>query len=319
LAAGLLNARASFNYEVLFEDDASDSGQAQAAVTKLIEEDEVSVLLGPTLSTPALAAVPVAQESGIPVVVISNTLPGLSGIGDHVFRVALADQEVVPVALDELVKDHGVEDVALLSGADAHSIKTYDAYFAEVRDAGLEVVVDESFSTGDTEMEPQWTAIEAAEADAVLVASPPQEASAVLKEAAEAGYEGLVVGGEAFNAASVLEQAGETAEGMIVAGAWSPASEEPHSVDFVQRYTAEYGSPPDQLAAQAYTSLFLVARAVESECSNDPSDIRDGLSEIRDAASVFGRFSFDKERNPRLEPVVQVVQDGALVPLRDAN
>ncbi|MEM6529101.1 MAG: ABC transporter substrate-binding protein, partial [Chloroflexota bacterium] len=53
--------------QILFEDSGADAEGAIGAMTKLVEEDGVAAVLGPTLSTHAFAADPIAQENGVPV------------------------------------------------------------------------------------------------------------------------------------------------------------------------------------------------------------------------------------------------------------
>ena len=69
--------------EVIFEDSNGDAEQAINAMTKLVEEDDVVAVLGPTLSTEAFAADPVAQEDGTPVMGVSNTASGITDMGDR--------------------------------------------------------------------------------------------------------------------------------------------------------------------------------------------------------------------------------------------
>src|SRR5687768_10306548 len=74
--------------EIIVEDAPTESGEQPAinAMTKLVEEDGVVAVLGPTLSNQAFAADPVAQENGVPVMGVSNTAGGITDMGDYVFR-----------------------------------------------------------------------------------------------------------------------------------------------------------------------------------------------------------------------------------------
>jgi branched-chain amino acid transport system substrate-binding protein len=57
----------------------------------------------------------------------------------------------------------------------------------------------------------------------------------------------------------------------------------------------------------------LVVEAIRRARSTDRRRIRDELARIRRLPTVLGEFSFDEERNPRYEPLVQVVRDGRRV------
>ncbi len=70
-------------------DDGADRGQTVNIFQRLIRQDKVVAILGPTLSNSAFAADPLAQQAGIPVIASSNTAPNLTKIGDFIFRTSV--------------------------------------------------------------------------------------------------------------------------------------------------------------------------------------------------------------------------------------
>jgi hypothetical protein len=68
---------------LVVEDDASARDQGITVFRKLINEDKVAAILGPTLSGVAAGAHPVAQQAGVPVIAISNTGVGIVGKCDY--------------------------------------------------------------------------------------------------------------------------------------------------------------------------------------------------------------------------------------------
>jgi branched-chain amino acid transport system substrate-binding protein len=89
LAADEINAAGGINgnkLNLLFEDEAGKKEQAIDVFKKLIFQDKVLMLFGPTLSNSAQAADPIAQGAKIVVFGTSNTADGITSIGDYVFR-----------------------------------------------------------------------------------------------------------------------------------------------------------------------------------------------------------------------------------------
>src|SRR5215471_20721767 len=82
-AGGLLGKRV----RVLVEDDQSKPEEAQTVVTKLINKDQVVAVLGEVASSRTMAAAPVAQQNGIPLISPSSTNPKVTQTGDYIFRV----------------------------------------------------------------------------------------------------------------------------------------------------------------------------------------------------------------------------------------
>src|SRR5690606_33691065 len=61
------------------------------AVTRLIAQDGVKVILGEVASTNSLAMAPKAQAAGVPMITPSSTNPKVTQVGDFIFRVCFID------------------------------------------------------------------------------------------------------------------------------------------------------------------------------------------------------------------------------------
>ncbi|HME62140.1 MAG TPA: ABC transporter substrate-binding protein, partial [Candidatus Binatia bacterium] len=72
--------------ELLVEDEQGKKEEAITVFKKLIFQDKVLMLFGPTLSNSAQASDPVAQSAKVVVFGTSNTADGITSIGNYVFR-----------------------------------------------------------------------------------------------------------------------------------------------------------------------------------------------------------------------------------------
>ena len=104
-------------------------------------------------------------------------------------------------------------------------------------------------------------------------------------------------GAEALETAEFGEIAGDAADGTIVGSPWFIGKDDPLNVKFVTAYKAKYGSDPDQFAAQAYDTLFIVADAIKAAGAADPEKIKDALGKVK-RTGVLGYFSFTADRDP---------------------
>src|SRR5690349_15957727 len=80
-------------------DDKGDKQEGISVMTKLLDQEKVVAVLGPTLSSTALAADPIAQQKGVPVLGTSNTANGITEMGNFVFRDSLPEASVIPGAV----------------------------------------------------------------------------------------------------------------------------------------------------------------------------------------------------------------------------
>ncbi|MCP4106262.1 MAG: ABC transporter substrate-binding protein [Desulfobacteraceae bacterium] len=124
------------------------------------------------------------------------------------------------------------------------------------------------------------------------------------------------IGGWGFNSPKLFQLAGRDANRAISGSAWNISNIYPASKQFVDDFKEEYGTLPDQFAAQSYTAVLVLAAAIRKANSSDRAEIRDALTKIGEIDSPLGLFSFDKNREPVHEPVVQVMDNGKFVLLK---
>lgn len=302
--------------KVTFEDAAGDPKQAIAAYEKLTTNKDIVAILGPTLSSEAKSADPIAQEAKVPVVASSNTADGITTIGDYIFRTSLPESAVIPNTVNVTAKALNLKKVAVMYGNDdAFTQSGYDVFKAALEKAGIETLTTETFAKGDTDFSAQLTKIKSLNPDAIIVSALAEEAANIMIQARTLGIPTTVriIGGNGFNSPQLAKIAGAAAEGAISGSAWNVASTFAASQDFVKAFQAEYNGAPDQFAAQAYTAAWVTALAIKNAGSTDHAAVRDALAKIKDFDSPLGKFAFDANRDPVHEPVVLTVKDGKFV------
>ena len=296
---------------LVIEDGGSDAETAISAMEKVVNEDEVVAVLGPTLSTQAFSADPIAQEAGVPVMGVSNTATGITDMGDYVFRNSLPESSVIPGNLGQAVELLEIETVGVLySDDDDFSVSGYNVFSATLEELEIDVIGEETFQIGDTNFDAQLTNLVFEEPDALIVSTLAAEATLLIQQARELGYTGPIIGGNGFNSPAIREQAGEDADGVIVGAAWHITNPSDINVAFVDMFEEAYSTSPDQFAAQSYTGAWLMATAIRCADSTDSEDIRDELAAIEEFDSPLGLFSFNEDRNPVHDPVAQIIIAG---------
>jgi branched-chain amino acid transport system substrate-binding protein len=297
--------------KLITEDDRSTKEGAIAAFEKLINQDKVVAIMGPTLSNSAAAADPMAQEKKVVVLGVSNTAAGITDIGDFIFRDSLPESAVIPNTIKQTMDKLGYTKVAVMYGDDDAFTKSgYDVFSKALADNKVEVLTTETFKKGDTDYSAQLTKIKSLNPEAIIVSALAEEAAGIMSQARQLGIEAPIIGGNGFNSPKLAELAGEAAEGAISGAAWFVGSDAPGNQDFVKAYNEKYGANPDQFAAQAYAGAYILANAITHAGEADGQAIRDAMAEIKDLDTVLGTFSFNEKRDPVHDPVVQTVKEG---------
>jgi branched-chain amino acid transport system substrate-binding protein len=299
---------------LVYEDDETNPELASVAFTRLIDEEQVLGLLGPTLSTAALAADPVAQQAGVPVIATSNTADGITEIGSYIFRNSLPEASVIPTTLGTIVSALSVESVMLVYDEDDSFTQSGFATMSRAAaQQSLQVVGEASFSTGTRNFDNIIEGIEENEPDLIMVSALIDEASMFLGDLRAAGIDTPVMGGNGFNSANLAVYAAQAADGAISGAAWALANPYPENEAFVEHFREVYDADPDQFAAQAYTGVYLYAHALRNSCSTVQSNLRNAIADLRLVPTPLGSFSFTNDRNPLHPPVVLVFEDGKQV------
>ena len=292
-------------------DGGSSGDSAAVAISQMINDQTIAAIIGPTLSSQAFKADPIAQKNSIPVVAVSNTVPGITEMGDYIFRCSLPESTVIGGTIKAAASQLRIVKVAYLWGRDDDYTRAgYQAFRNAVDKNGLGVVADETFARGDTDFKAQLGRIVASGPDAILVSALAREASPIIIQARALGFAGLIIGGNGFNSPDLIAQAGSDAEGVMAGTAWNIGNTNPRNLAFISSFQKAYGVKPDQFAAQAYVGTWLIAYAVRSGGSGDPTAIRNALADIANFTTPLGSFSFDGSREPVHPSIVQVIRNG---------
>ena len=299
---------------ITYEDSAGNKDQALNAARKLIGRDKVPLILGPTLSNEMFAAGPIANERKIPIVGTSTTAAGITAMGPYVFRTSLPEGDVIPVTIKKAQAKFGIKKVAVMYGNDDAFTKSgYDVFKDALAKAGIETLATETFGGKDTDFSAQLTKIKALNPDAIVVSALVEAAAGIELQARQLGIDPKVffIGGNGFNSPKLGDIAGKAADGTLVGSPWFLGKKDPVNAAFVSAFKAKYGEDPDQFAAQAYDTLGIVAKAIETAGGADPEKIRDALAKTT-FSGVMGPFSFSEGRDPADTSgvVVLVMKDG---------
>ena len=290
--------------------------EAINAVKKCIEQDKVLAIEGPMTSGEMFAAGPIAQQSKVVAFGTGTTAPGITDIGDYIFRNAIPGKMAIPITVKKAQEKLGVKKVAILySNNNDQMVGENKIYQELLKEMGLEIVATETFADKDTDFSAQLTKIQAANPDVIAVAGLYQEGALIVKKAREMGMTQPILANNGFNSPAYIQQAGEAANGTLVATPWNAESKSEKAQAFRKAFVAKYGHEPDQFAAQAYDAMYLMHQAAEeSGTTTDRKKFRDTLAKIKDFEGATGKFQFDDHRDPKMDLAIMEAKDGKWVP-----
>jgi branched-chain amino acid transport system substrate-binding protein len=300
LAVAEINSGGGINgkkLELVIEDEQGKKEEAINVFKKLIFQDKVLMLFGPTLSNSAQASDPVAQAAKVVVFGTSNTADGITSIGNYVFRNSVTEADILPVTLKVAVQKTGLKKVAVLYGNDDIFTKSgYDNFAKALKMLQLPVTTTETFAKGDVDFKPQLTKIKASNPDAVVLSALIAEGGPIMVQARQLGLNVPIIGGNGMNSPRVFELAKDNSENLWVGSPWSVENPAQENKRFIAAYQKAHNWLPDQFAAQAYDALYIAAQAlkkinISGKLENDRRALRDALPSIQWAGAT-GPFKF---------------------------
>ncbi len=291
-------------------DNQGKTGESAAAVTRLITQNKVVAVIGEVASSRSLEAAPIAQQYKIPMISPSSTNPKVTEVGDHIFRVCFIDPFQGTVMAKFAIENLKAKRVAILRDVKSDYSVGLANYFAETLKAmGGEVVVDQSYQSGDIDFKGQLTAIRSKKPDAIFVPGYYTEVGLVARQAKQLGLKVPLLGGDGWDSSKLYEIGKEAINGNYFSNHYTTESTDPVTQDFIKRYKERYNETPDGLAALGYDSARILIEAMERATTIDSKNIRDEIAKTKDYAGVTGKISLNEQRNA-VKSAVVVKVDG---------
>ncbi|OWJ64924.1 ABC transporter substrate-binding protein [Inquilinus limosus] len=283
--------------EVVVEDDELKPDVAVNKVRKLLESDQVDIVVGVVFSNVMMAiAKPVTDAEKI--LISPNAGPSpLAGKGcsPYFFSVSYQNDQNHEV-MGKYAQDKGWAKVALIApnyqaGKDALAgFKRF--YKGEVAEEIYTQVNQQDFSA-------ELAKIAAAEPQAVFVFMPGGSGVNLVRQYRQAGLAERIPFLSAFTVdETTLPATKDAALGLFAGAQWAPNLDNAANKAFVAAFEKEYGYEPALYAANGYDAAKLIDAAIRQ--AGGKTDAETLKTAIRDAkwASVRGDFAWNKNNFP---------------------
>lgn len=306
---------ASRQLQFIVEDSAGDPLQAVVAFDKLVADDRIVAILGPSTSSTAAPAFARAQINGMVTISPTAESAGISTLSEYAFVTTLGLDVLIPAGLALAYDRLGFEKVVVILQEEElfaqSGLVILNAVFAEL---GVEVVAVERITNSQTDFSEMLERINLSRSDALFISTLPTETDAILIQAHQMNLPSDILRiAPAFTNGGIAT-VGEAAEGTIAFSTWDGAADTPGNQTFVQNYRDTYGGEPNRFAAQWHAAVTLLGTAIAQTDSLEADVLRDAVASLQDVDTVLGEFSFDGNGAAVFEPVVRIVRDGMLVP-----
>ncbi|MHA1228964.1 MAG: ABC transporter substrate-binding protein, partial [Candidatus Hodarchaeales archaeon] len=128
----------------------------------------------------------------------------------------------------------------------------------------------------------------------------PKEMSVALKQLKEMNSKIPILSAQGFDEPSILELAGDAAEGVIFSAPQVPDPNNPVVKSFNKKYQKQYGKSPGVCSASGYDALRIYVWAIDS-VGNNPEKVRNLMANLKNFPGADGPITFD-EHGDLLKP-----------------
>lgn len=256
--------------ELILYDTETNSTKTVQQFRRLIDSDNVQVVIGPSSTADTLLVKPIANDSKVPIISGGATAAVVAPPAEYIFNtpppVGFAARHMV-----QYLKMHGFKSFAIISTSDTFGQEGANALRELASEFGLMVTTAEEFGPRDTDMTPQLVRIRGSGADSMIIWGINPGPTIILRNAKAIGYDKPIFNSYGAANPQLITQAGTAGEGTYLSSgrllAPSILAEDdpvrPVVVKLANDYKAKYGKDAPAFAAHSYDAVLVLEKALE--------------------------------------------------------
>ncbi|MBI5657654.1 MAG: ABC transporter substrate-binding protein [Geobacter sp.] len=294
--------------ELVVYDTQGDATKAVQLATKLIKNDKVKVIVGPSTTGETMAVIPVAEKEKIPLISCAAGVKITEPVKRYVFKTP-ANDHVAAEKIFNYMLGRKQKNVALLTVTDGFGSSGREQLKDLARKMGITVVADETYGPKDTDMTAQLTKIRGSKADAIICWGTNPGPAIVTRNVKQLGIKTPLYQSHGVASKKYIELAGaENAEGvMLPAGKLAIFDKLKHNdpqfkllKEYDQSYRKNYNVEASTFGGYAYDAFLMIAEAAKKGAAT-PDQLRDALEGIKKLVSVSGIFTMSPSNHNGLD------------------
>jgi branched-chain amino acid transport system substrate-binding protein len=279
-------------------DTQGDATKAVQTANRLIKEDKVSAIIGPSTTGETMAVIPIVEAAGIPLISCAAGIKITDPVKKWVFKTAQNDSLAVERIYEHL-KMKNISKIAILTVSDGFGSSGREQLKLRAKDFGINIVLDETYGPKDTDMTAQLVKIRGSKAQAVICWGTNPGPAIVARNAKQLGLNMTFYMSHGVSSKKFIELAGDAAEGMflpsgrvVVANLLPESDQQKKSLlEYVNDYKKHFNVDGDHFGGHAWDAVMLLKDALERG-GDSPEAIRKELENTGNFKGIGGIFNF---------------------------
>ncbi len=279
-------------------------GKAKEAVNfakRLIQKDNVDVIVGGSTSGSTLSVMPLVAKAGIPFISLAGSVKIIDPVQKWTFKTPHTDRMAAEKIYEDMNK-RGITKVALISGNGGFGKSGRNQSLALAPSYDIEIVADEQYGAKDTDMTAQLTKIRDSGAEAILNFGFGSGPAIVTKNVRQLGIELPLYQSHGVASKKFIELAGDAAEGVrLPAAALLVADKLPEDnpqrpvlLAYKNLYESKHGAV-STFGGHAYDGLMIALEAIDRADSTDKAKVREEIEKTQGFPGTGGVFNMSPQ------------------------
>ena len=300
--------------EVIMYDCRTRQEDMVNAARRLVEQDKVTAVIGPSGSGLCIAAAPVFNRGKVPHLGTLPTNPLVTvdekgNVRPYNFRICFLDPYQGKMIAVFAAKDLGRKKAAVLYDVSSdYSQGLREFFIKSFKEYGGEIVADEGHRGEDVDFRAQLTVIKDANPDVLVIPTMGKCLPLAVKQARELGLNVEIIGGDGYGD-FMWEIAGDAMKDSY----WVSHVDrfDPTLADFFAKYEKATGTECMEFmnAVMAYDCVYWLKDAIERAGTDDPVKVRDALENTKDLKLMHATLTMDEFHNPKDKDGIILVSD----------
>lgn len=307
--------------ELVSADYTSSTDNTRSVVERVLSSNDITAGVGGTTSGLILPTLSIWERYGVPLVTENNATDLTNQGYEYVFSVhcrATSNGEVSVQFVQDLEELFGIDasKCAIIYENSAKGMSSADGARAMIEKAGMSIVYDESHPNTITDVSSIITAVKSTGATVNFIYTIEQVAKLLFTTARDLDYYPVTIA--ATQTPSFYDALGDAINGTLVSCNWCYGNknvvENPEYKAIVDEYKETYGYFMDQSAGGVYSSVMIIADALEQCGTTDKEVLRDTIKNGAFETLLDGTVTFNEGgANENASAVIAQWQEGDLI------
>ncbi len=301
--------------ELVYYDTGANPRKAVSFTKRLISQDKVVAIIGPSTTGETMAIIPFIQRKKIPLLSMGGGIPIIKPVKKWVFKIVATDRMACQKIMGYM-KKKGITKIGMISGSGGFG-KSMRKQCKDVAPSyGIKILADETYGKKDADMTSQLIKIKNIPGiQAVLNPGFGQGPAIVTKNYRQLKIPYPLYESHGVASKKYIEIAGKAAENVIVVAppvvvADKLSDNNPLKkvcMSYTKEYKKAYHSDIASFGGHAYDSLYAIVSVIKSEHSTNPKKIRDGLEKLKNFVGIDGIVNMSSKDHLGLNPKTGLV------------